>query len=308
MKSYYAHGKILLAGEYGVMYGLEALAFPVHLGQWMKVWETPSAGNSHLIWQAKDNKNQVWFECKIDTDILHVIDTTDESLSKTLIKLLRYASEQLPDFFLHKNIRVETELEFSTTTGLGSSSTLVSLFADWTGLNPLDVQYAVFGGSGYDVMVSKLGKPLVFWKENDTANWAPFILNPEFTKDWYVLFTGEKMNSRLSLDAVREKLEMIMGNPLFSMQLGQILNGLKDPKSTMLLEAGLEMWQGLMAALLGLPRPYDKYELKPIQGGLCKWLGAWGGDMILINKTMLDIGIPAFKDMEVQKWNEIVKS
>jgi hypothetical protein len=30
--------------------------------------------------------------------------------------------------------------------------------------------------------------------------------------------------------------------------------------------------------------------------------------MILINKTMLDMGIPAFKDMEVQKWNEIVKS
>jgi hypothetical protein len=76
----------------------------------------------------------------------------------------------------------------------------------------------------------------------------------------------------------------------------------------MLLEAGLEMWQGLMAALLLLPRPYDVYELKPIQGGLCKWLGAWGGDMILINKTMLDMGIPAFKDMEVQKWNEIVKS
>ena len=73
-----------------------------------------------------------------------------------------------------------------------------------------------------------------------------------------------------------------------------------------MLEAGLEMWQGMLSTLLGLKRTYDDLGIVPIPGGLCKYLGAWGGDAILVNKVILDLYAVKFKDMHREKWNEFV--
>ena len=308
MKSYFSHGKILLAGEYAVMCGVEALALPVKAGQWQHVWEMPAKGVSKLVWQSKEADGTVWFECRIDTDIMHVSETDNTAYSDTLLKLLLHIKEQKPDFFLHKNIRIETECEFDRTFGLGSSSTLVCNLAKWSGVNAHDLQERVLGGSGYDIAVGNLGKPLVYWREQSEPNWSAWQLPVDFTQHWYLAFPGKKQNSREALNDVKKQLEIIQTDVALLQQMNACIQAIKTPRSLPMLEAMLEMWQALLAQRLDLPRPYETLDLSPVRGGLCKYLGAWGGDVLLINHTFLEANESAFENMQLVPWNEFVIS
>jgi mevalonate kinase len=161
VQSYFSHGKVLLCGEYAVLAGVEALALPVHLGQGLKVWEVPTEGNSKIIWESTDENGKSWFDCRIDSD---------DAIAKTLIHLFREIKSKNPTYFDHKTIRMETNVEFNRTWGLGTSSTLVSLLNRWSGTNAFALQESGFGGSGYDVAIGLTGKPLVFWLENEEPN------------------------------------------------------------------------------------------------------------------------------------------
>lgn len=308
MKSYFAHGKVLLAGEYLVTKGMEALAFPVVPGQWLKVWETPSKGTGKLVWQAKDNKGQEWFKAEINTDQMQLVESSDSDVAKSLLELLQCVKAIKPEFFEEKTIRVETENEFPSSHGLGTSSTLVVLLAQWAQVDAFALQKAVFGGSAYDVSVCQTGKPVVYWLENEEPSWSSFSLNSAWTENWFLVFPGEKKNSRNALEEVKDKMNMVMANPLFRWQLDQILKGLKSPGNKIMLEAGLEMWQGMLATFLGIKRTYDDLGIVPVPGGLCKYLGAWGGDVILTNSIILDLYASKFEGMDRVAWNEFVIS
>lgn len=44
----------MLCGEYAVTIGVEALAVPVSVGQWMHVWEFDSPGGEHrILWRPR---------------------------------------------------------------------------------------------------------------------------------------------------------------------------------------------------------------------------------------------------------------
>ena len=296
----------MLAGEYAVLCGVEALALPVKAGQWQHVWEMPAKGVSKLVWQSKDVDGSVWLECRIDTDIMHVSETSSREFSDTLLQLLRFIQEQKPELFLHKNIRVETECEFNRSYGLGSSSTLVCNLAKWSGVDAHALQEAVFGGSGYDVAVGNLGRPLVYWLEHHQPNWSAWQFPPDFTREWYLAFPGEKQNSRESLSGVNDKLERIKTDVALLQQMNACIQAIKTPRSLPMLEAMLEMWQALLSQRLDLPRPYETLGLSPSKGGICKYLGAWGGDVLLINQTFLQANEIAFENMEIVAWNEFV--
>jgi hypothetical protein len=296
----------MLCGEYLVTAGLECLALPVKAGQWMHVWETASTGNARIIWQSKDPDGSVWFEARIDADILHIAESTEEETAKTLLHLLREVAAIKPEFFHHKTFRIETECEFPRHWGMGSSSTLVYLVSQWTGVDPFHLQHAVFGGSGYDIAVAQLGKPLQYWLENGAPNWSRWHLDPQLSADWWLIFPGKKQNSRQSLASVADKIQAAVADTMLRGQLDMILRSLHEPKSTMMLEAGLEMWQALISNVLGLPRAYDDLGIAPVKGGLCKWLGAWGGDVLLVNQVFLDANAQTFEDMEKLPFNHFV--
>ena len=296
----------MLAGEYAVLYGVEALALPVKAGQWLHVWEMPAKGVSKMVWQSKEHDGSVWFDCRIDTDIMHVSETTDKGIADTLLQLLYLLKEQKPDLFLHKNIRIETECEFNRSFGLGSSSTLVCNLAKWSGVNAHILQEHAFGGSGYDVAVGNLGRPLVYWRESNQPNWSAWQLPPELTREWYLVFPGQKQNSRESLTGVKSQLDKISTDVALLQQMNACIQAIKSPRSLPMLEAMLEMWQALLSQRLELPRPYDDLGLSPVKGGLCKYLGAWGGDVLLVNLTFLQAHETAFENMELIPWNEFV--
>jgi mevalonate kinase len=306
MRSYFSPGKIMLCGEYAVTIGVEALAVPSVLGQWMYVWEFDSpAGGDRLIWEAKEKDGSTWLN---DSFALPLEMDQDQSEvreeRKLLLNLLSMADAAI--WKPGKSYRIETQLEFDRSSGLGSSSTLISNFSRFAGLDSQKAQQALLGGSGYDVAVADLGKGLVFWKSQDMAHWGPWELSALLTQNWKVVFLGEKQNSRDALNNVKLRLQEVQQDDFLFHQLQQVCAAVKMANQVPMLEAGLEMWQAILSMSLGLKTPYQHFGFQPVKGGLCKWLGAWGGDMLLVNGVFEEAHRPALEKYKMVEWNQIV--
>jgi len=306
MQTYFAPGKILLAGEYTVLLGLEALAVPVKQGQWLEffAFSTPENQPRILYFKAIDSEGLTWIENRYDLEKQVWLEPTTpelEPFSKVLTKV--------PDEFWEENrsYRLETRLEFGRETGLGSSSTFIALMAECFRLDPQKLQEEIFKGSGYDVAIACLGKPITFWRNEQGAHYRSWNIQPKLTEDWRVVFLGEKVDSRKSASAILETLANMLSEPFYKQQFERVLNIVRDADNTQSIEAALEMYQLLLAQLLDMNTPYKEFNLTPVKQGLCKWLGAWGGDMILVNNTLFEKELDFFSDFESVRWNELVK-
>lgn len=300
----------MLCGEYAVTIGVEALALPVSLGQWMYVWEFDSpGGGDRLIWEAKEKDGSTWlnesFALPLETMEAETEKSSERDRSRELLhSMLSMVAEGF--WKTGKSYRIETQLEFDRSSGLGSSSTMVANFARFAGLDAQKVQQKVLGGSGYDVAVAELGKGLVFWKNAEVANWDAWKLSADLTSKWKIVFLGKKQNSRNALADVKGKLMEIEKDDFLMHQLQQVCAAVKMANQVPMLEAGLEMWQAILAMSLGLETPYQHFKFQPTKGGLCKWLGAWGGDMLLINDVFEESEREALKKYKIVDWNQLV--
>lgn len=288
VKSYYSPGKILLCGEYGVLHGLEALALPVKKGQWMDIWAVANTELTkvlEVVWQSKDVNNNTWLEVAFQVDIEQLTFRGGE-VPQLLKHLWIHAIQENSQFFkTYKTVRIETRLEFDQKSGLGSSSTWINNFCDWCRIDTHTAQLKVLNGSGYDVAIANVQKPLVFWLNNNVPNWSPWQLNIEISKLWTVVFLGAKVNSRNSVSST--ETYKLVENSISKTMLDHVLDQIKTAETTGQMEMSLEIWQKLLSQLLGLPTPYDFFKVEPVKFGLCKWLGAWGGDMILVNEVFI---------------------
>lgn len=300
----------MLCGEYAVTIGVEALALPVSLGQWMYVWEFDSpGGGDRLIWEAKEKDGSTWLNESFALPLETMEAETEKSSERDRSReVLHSMLSMVAEGFLKtgKSYRIETQLEFDRSSGLGSSSTIVANFARFAGLDAQKVQQKVLGGSGYDVAVAELGKGLVFWKNAEVANWDAWKLSADLTSKWKIVFLGKKQNSRNALADVKGKLMEIEKDDFLMHQLQQVCAAVKMANQVPMLEAGLEMWQAILAMSLGLETPYQHFKFQPTKGGLCKWLGAWGGDMLLINDVFEESEREALKKYKIVDWNQLV--
>lgn len=300
----------MLCGEYAVTIGVEALALPVSLGQWMYVWEFDSpGGGDRLIWEAKEKDGSTWlnesFALPLETMEAETEKSSERDRSREVLhSMLSMVAEGF--WKTGKSYRIETQLEFERSSGLGSSSTMVANFARFAGLDAQKVQQKVLGGSGYDVAVAELGKGLVFWKNAEVANWDAWKLSADLTSKWKIVFLGKKQNSRNALADVKVKLMEMEKDDFLMHQLQQVCAAVKMANQVPMLEAGLEMWQAILAMSLGLETPYQHFKFQPSKGGLCKWLGAWGGDMLLINDVFEESEREALKKYQIVDWNQLV--
>lgn len=300
----------MLCGEYAVIIGVEALALPVSLGQWMYVWEFDSpGGGDRLIWEAKEKDGSTWlnesFALPLETMEAETEKSSERDRSREVLhSMLSMVAEGF--WKTGKSYRIETQLEFDRSSGLGSSSTMVANFARFAGLDAQKVQQKVLCGSGYDVAVAELGKGLAFWKNAEVANWDAWKLSADLTSKWKIVFLGKKQNSRNALADVKGKLMEIEKDDFLMHQLQQVCAAVKMANQVPMLEAGLEMWQAILAMSLGLETPYQHFKFQPSKGGLCKWLGAWGGDMLLINDVFEESEREALKKYKIVDWNQLV--
>lgn len=274
-KVFYSHGKLLLTGEYLVLDGAKALAVPTNKGQYLTV---KTNATEKLIWKSFDDENNVWYEDEFELNNLKAVQHTNE-ISKTLLGIL-FAAQQLNSEFLNKNkgFYVTTKLTFSRDFGLGSSSTLIANIAKWANVNPYQLLWSSFKGSGYDLACATSNSALVYQLENSSEKVTPVNFNPVFKTQLYFVYLNKKQNSKegiahyraLSLSKKDDAIKCV----------NNITQQLLRCESLLEFESLIKQHEILLSNVLEMPTV--KSQLFNTYQGEVKSLGAWGGDFVLV--------------------------
>lgn len=267
MQRFKSNGKLLLTAEYVVLDGALSLALPTRLGQSLSVVSTQEKG---IFWRSFSNENSIWFQEKLFTK-------SNNPIAQTLEKILCEA-QRLNSKFLHENsgFLVETHLDFPQNWGLGSSSTLINNIAQWAGVNPYDLLFNSFGGSGYDIACANAQSPLIYYLEGSKPNSYPVFFQPDFAHKIFFVHLNKKQNSREGIAQYRQfkksKTKIISEISTISEEL------LRNPTFSDFCQL-IDQHENLIADCISLPKVKDLY-FSDFQGNI-KSLGAWGGDFIL---------------------------
>ena len=277
-----AKGKLLLSGEYFVTEGAVALAVPTRLGQSLEVVETEAEGELH--WLSYEPEEQCWFEGRfslVDFDVLETSEHDDaQKIARQLRDLLEAARRLNPSFLLDgSGLEVRTNLDFPRHWGLGSSSTLVSLLAQWAGVDAFGLLALTFGGSGYDLVAAQASGPYLFQKFNGRNRWEQARFAPDYLDKLYFVHLNRKQDTRLALVhySVTPPEERLLPLPRIS-QISHNLNAYA--RSLADFEALLEEHEVLVKSVVRQPRAKDLYFSD--YWAEVKSLGAWGGDFVLV--------------------------
>jgi len=298
-----ANGKLLLTGEYFVTEGAAALALPTRLGQTLEV--TDLDGETDILrWQSLDNQGNIWFEADFllsDLSIkTHSTGEGAQAIAEVLQAVLSQARAQNSSFLQQKEaVLAKTVLEFPRSWGLGSSSTLVSVVADWAKVDAFKLLSNTMGGSGYDIAAAKSDKPIIFQKFNGQNLWESIDFYPAFQDKMYFVYLGKKQDSRLAMvyysttpaDVRHEPLRRISQithnihalakpQPAISVKnSGNVQISVAQVNSDQNFAELLAEHEELVAKVIQQPRAKDTYFAD--FDGEIKSLGAWGGDFVL---------------------------
>lgn len=275
MKEFYAHGKLLISGEYLILDGARGLALPTKKGQKLEV----TSQNDQLIhWESFDHNNQLWFSMSCTTDFKKT-ETTDLETSRHLITLLLEAKKQNPKF-LGCGVTVKTHLEFPREWGLGSSSTLISAIAQWAAIDPYFLLKERFKGSGYDIACATAKGPIIYNVENQKPCIAECSFNPNFSDHLFFVYLGSKQISSEAINSY-QKLHFDKQNAI--QDISSLTDQLTKAKDLNRFQELLSEHESLMASILNI-KPIKEQFFSDYQGAV-KSLGAWGGDFVLMCGT-----------------------
>lgn len=267
-----ANGKILLSAEYAVLHGARGLAIPSKLGQLLSVLDDPSS--SIILWQSLNEQGDVWWSGSFPLDLTGFC--SNDPIANRLGLLLSLAKKQNPQFLV-SGCKVKVVSEFDLAWGLGSSSTLVSLIAQWAGVDPYSLQFQVFGGSGYDIACATATKPLVYTRW-PVPKATPVGFHPPFVHKLYLAFLGQKRNSREAIanlpqrsaaewDTTIGQINLLTDSMVKCVDMFDFMDILKDHET-------------LIGEAIGVV-PVQESHFSQFPGQI-KSLGAWGGDMVLV--------------------------
>lgn len=274
IQKYFAHGKLLITGEYTVLDGAKSIAIPTKMGQWLEVSQKKSV--SQIEWTSLDHTGDVWFQCVLSSD-LQEISSSDTQKCTRLIELLKTVTEINPDF--KKSLigsLVTTKLDFDRNWGLGSSSTLIHLLGQWAKINPFKLLKNSFTGSGYDIACAGAKGPIMYQLEEGCPKFREVNFKPSFSHQIHFIYLGEKQFSDreikkyTSLNFDREVLKSKVS------EISEMLLSISDSNTFCAL---LEEHENLLSATLHYTKVKDRF-FSTIPGTF-KSLGAWGGDFCL---------------------------
>lgn len=273
MRKFHAHGKLLITGEYLVLKGALSLAVPLNKGQSLSV---ATSNESGLFWRA-ETPNGLWFEVKFDKD-LTILETTDHKKAENLQLMLLKSVEQNPSIIAKLNhASVNTLLEFDSTWGWGSSSTLLHLLSQWLKIDPYQLMDKTIGGSGYDIACAGVNQPIFYRRTNgETPQITPANFDPPFTHQMGIVYLNKKQNSSKQ---VRSFLESASPNENLLEEvsaLSQKFTTVKDLDAFMRL---MHQHEKIITKATGLT-PVQELLFSDYKGAI-KSLGAWGGDFAL---------------------------
>lgn len=274
--SFRAHGKLLLFGEYVVLDGCRAFAWPTKFGQSIQV----NAEESHvkgLYWKSFDHKGGLWFEAWFDED-LNLLHGLDDEIARRLQGFLLQARTLNP-LFLMDGLYHEAHIsaDYPREWGLGSSSTLISLIAQWAAVDAMELFFRSFSGSGYDTACATAKKPIVYHlAAPQKAEWEELDLSQNFLQGALFIYLGKKQDSR---EGIAHYQAQAFNKESLIRQMDALVDRMfEQPGRTALLKAMKES-EELLSSSLSLEKAKDRYF--PDFPGEVKSLGAWGGDFVM---------------------------
>lgn len=233
--------------------------------------------SSDLIWVAKDHQGKSWFEATIETMDFTAVKTTDKDIADQLAKLLKCAV-RLNSEFLDKwnGFKVTTELQFDRSWGLGSSSTLTYMIAEWADVHPLMLHFKYSQGSGYDVAVAMAESPIVYFTNDDETSYTPIDFLPSFRKHLYFVHLGRKASTSA---AIQGYLKSGKKRQILVTQLSEITDQIIGCKDVSQFRQYLQQHNAYVEEAIGT-KIADHYPFEDFNG-VIKPLGAWGGDFCM---------------------------
>lgn len=271
---YYGHGKLLLTSEYAVLDGALALAIPTKFGQSMSIKQTRK---SDLYWKSYDHLKQEWFSAQISLYDFSAVKTTDEEKAKFLKKVLKGAVRLNSEFLSKWNgFDVKTNLEFANNWGLGSSSTLIYLVAQWADVNPLLLHFEVSQGSGYDVACAGADYPISYRLAEDAVHYSEVEFDPSFKDKLFFIHLNQKQSSNKAIDFYLNKAKK---RKTLASKLTKVTEDIIDCKSLSKFQSLIDEHESIIEDHLTL-QPVKEKLFHDFNGSI-KSLGAWGGDFVL---------------------------
>nr|WP_322625952.1 GYDIA family GHMP kinase [uncultured Flavobacterium sp.] len=275
-KTLYANGKLFIMGEYTVLDGSDAFALPTRFGQSLEV-ETNESDTIH--WKSFDADGNVWLEASLTLEEIWSRQESNPGVNTAetmLIKVLHEAHKVNPKI-LTSGFDVATKLTFPRLWGLGTSSTLISLVADWFGIDPYRLLAQTFGGSGYDIACAQQKEPLIFNMNDGNPTVRTVTFSPDFAGKLYFVYLNQKQNSREAVAAYREK---DFDKKALVDQINKLIEEVSTATDLSSFSSALEKQEALLGGVLGIAPVQER--LFPDFKGAVKSLGAWGGDFVLV--------------------------
>jgi mevalonate kinase len=272
---YYSNGKLLLTGEYLLMYGALSLALPLKLGQTMRVRYLND--NFGLIHWHTYVQEQLWFQATLGAENLEILNATDRQNADYIQNILVHAARFAKDLVCGKQSKIiETYLDFSTEFGLGSSSTLISNIAYWINADPFIFFRSIFEGSGYDIACARSKGPILYQLIEGRYIETPVSYQPSFCEALYFVYTGNKAHSISSVQQYKSNIEM---HKKQSSTISFITQSIINAASLEEFECLITEHENILSKILS-EQTIKSYLFNDFPGAI-KSLGAWGGDFIM---------------------------
>lgn len=267
VSTYFAAGKLMLFGEYLVLKGAPCLAIPLKFGQELAV---SSVNKPEIHWESKA-LDKSWFTACLDLNG-QIISSSNEEIAAILSQLMQLIRSEKPHLFT-EGLQFTVNANFDLAWGLGSSSTLLSLLAQWSDMNVFELSNKSFGGSGYDVACATEQAPILY--NADQHNVHPIRLSPAITSQLLFVYSGNKQNSRneikrfSSLNCSQQQVD----------EMTQIIEDVTHTHDIEAFEFSINESERIMSNILEVPTLKGE-NFSDYPHGI-KSLGAWGGDFFM---------------------------
>lgn len=276
MGEIYSPGKLMLTSEYFAVDGALVLAVPTKLGQEF-FFEEKQDGQSLIFWEAY-HQNKPWLKAVIDYKKWQILETNITTSAEFILKTLKNVQNlSETKFKINDSYFLKTNLQFPSDYGLGSSSTLMNNLAEWSNINPFQLNTLSLGGSGYDIAVAN-AKSAVLFRNKPEIHFEKVNYNPPFKDQLIFIHLNQKQDSREGINHYKSKNKS-----------QEMVSGFSNLTKKILICDELENFSQLM--MLHEQR-ISKFVEIPIVKSLyfndcptfVKSLGAWGGDFVMSSK------------------------
>lgn len=259
------------------MEGGRALAVPIKFGQVLKVRQTTNLKPGTLIWDSYVT-DQSWFHAVFDINKLEIAETDNIKIAENLLRILS-AAGRLNDSLFSKDIAfsAESHMNFNINWGLGSSSSLISNIAYWADIDPYELHFRVFRGSGYDIACAREDKALLYQIKDLKPIISTTNFLPEFREHLYFIYTGKKQDSNKSINDFKSSKRFSYHDINRISEISVLMAGSKTLQD---FESLIAEHEEIMSVILKT-KPLKKQSFNDFEGQI-KSLGAWGGDFMLV--------------------------